>query len=756
MRYGAVADQYVRIHSTKDSNYAHSATGAALIVDGGATFAKKVYIASSQDVDTTYNGMQGALTVDGGSTFTGKVFIFNSTDSNYATVAGALVVNGGANFAKKVYLRDSTDSNYATVAGSLVTAGGVYITKKLYVASTQDSNYATLAGSLVTAGGLYVTKKTYIADTTDSNYSTLAGALVVAGGANFGKKVYLKDTTDSTSYTTGSLVTAGGMAITKQLRVQGVTTHGGNVVSDTNATDNIGVTATRWKEGYFSALVSVGAASTSYSTATSHNSYIGPGTFYSNVHSATGGFYTYLDGTEYGRFYILTKGTAGTATTYTNPDDETQTITGYTGNTQGHTILVLGNNKAVGTNGSSYSSPGTAGTANNSRGRIRLYGTGTTYTDLYSNPNGSRNVYLPYSSTANMYLAWTSAANTAEGSGTKPVYAAAGGKLTASTSTVGSSTKPIYLSSGTLTASSSTVGSATKPIYLSSGTITAGTYELKATVNAGTASRLAYYSGANAIEDAGSLETNGAYIHILNTGDVGGTTAGTSAPFAIGTLTAQHLEMDNNEILSKSNGTTPSTLFLQDGTGVVSVAGTGGLYVTTASSSWLEGHNATQRGIKISDANNTGSYWPWLKQTNTSSKLWWGMGTLNTYWTLMCSATTRTENGRDTYLNFYNDGHIDIGSSISAARYVNIAASASKDAGFRVTGTQYSISLMIGSGNVNRGIYDHAKGWLAYWDANSVGHFIGAIATPNHGTADPNSSTPGYGTAGALYFKRLS
>ena len=59
------------------------------------------------------------------------------------------------------------------------------------------------------------------------------------------------------------------------------------------------------------------------------------------------------------------------------------------------------------------------------------------------------------------------------------------------------------MSSGVPTASDGTEGSATKGVYLNSGTLTACTYEVKATVNAGTssgtASTLAYYSAASTI-----------------------------------------------------------------------------------------------------------------------------------------------------------------------------------------------------------------------------------------------------------------
>ena len=76
----------------------------------------------------------------------------------------------------------------------------------------------------------------------------------------------------------------------------------------------------------------------------------------------------------------------------------------------------------------------------------------------------------------------------------------------------------MYLNSGTITAISDTVGSTTQPIYLSSGTATTCTYTLGATVNAGTASKLAYYSGKNAVSAYTSTAGASNKICYLNAG----------------------------------------------------------------------------------------------------------------------------------------------------------------------------------------------------------------------------------------------
>lgn len=67
---------------------------------------------------------------------------------------------------------------------------------------------------------------------------------------------------------------------------------------------------------------------------------------------------------------------------------------------------------------------------------------------------------------------------------------------------------------------------------------------------------------------------------INKTTDASGTANNSPALIIGGTASTAHIEIDSNEILAKSNTNVSSTLFLQDSTGVVSVAGSGGLTVT--------------------------------------------------------------------------------------------------------------------------------------------------------------------------------
>jgi hypothetical protein len=62
------------------------------------------------------------------------------------------------------------------------------------------------------------------------------------------------DATDTTSGTSGSIHTDGGVGIAKKLHVIGTTTHGGDVLSDTDSTDSLGSTGVRWLKAWVDSI----------------------------------------------------------------------------------------------------------------------------------------------------------------------------------------------------------------------------------------------------------------------------------------------------------------------------------------------------------------------------------------------------------------------------------------------------------------------------------------------------------------------
>ena len=95
--------------------------------------------------------------------------------------------------------------------------------------------------------------------------------------------------------------------------------------------------------------------------------------------------------------------------------------------------------------------------------------------------------------------------DTAQGSATKPVYLGSSGiapctySLSATVNSGTASKIAYYSGTNAVSALSGTTGSATQPIYLNAGVPTACTNTIAAGTSAGTSGKLAYYSGANQI-----------------------------------------------------------------------------------------------------------------------------------------------------------------------------------------------------------------------------------------------------------------
>ena len=89
------------------------------------------------------------------------------------------------------------------------------------------------------------------------------------------------------------------------------------------------------------------------------------------------------------------------------------------------------------------------------------------------------------------------------------------------------------------------------------------------------------------------------------------------------------------------NGAFKSYIRTSDGTYI------GKLLGISEGSSWIDGQRYERGGFNLSNATTTTDYWPWLRQTNTSSARWFSFGTLGNCFYMIGSSTGRTDNGYD-------------------------------------------------------------------------------------------------------------
>lgn len=169
-----------------------------------------------------------------------------------------------------------------------------------------------------------------------------------------------------------------------------------------------------------------------------------------------------------------------------------------------------------------------------------------------------------------------------------------------------------------------TVGSGTQPVYVqSNGNVATCSYSLSATIEAGTANRMAYYKTANQIGSSGHYVTSSQVginassskdytfyvggtslldnavtingnLHIIPDTNVGLNAAGS---LVIGNKSGQNMGLDGNEIMARNNSKA-SALYLNNEGGIVQV-GQDGITIQAKASST----NLQSGGLRISSEN---------------------------------------------------------------------------------------------------------------------------------------------------------
>ena len=155
---------------------------------------------------------------------------------------------------------------------------------------------------------------------------------------------------------------------------------------------------------------------------------------------------------------------------------------------------------------------------------------------------------------------------------------------------------------------------------------------------------------------------------LSKTTDASGTADNKPALIVGGVSTGAHIEIDNNEILAKSNGTTPTTLYLQDTTGTVNVSGSGGLQVFNGSldaashiivSTKTAGNAYNQSGsaIQIREVNRVG----------TAQTAWTYAPKIGFHWSGKVACQLGMDSGQN--LRLYNNSSTTGGTFIAGKVY---------------------------------------------------------------------------------------
>lgn len=221
-----------------------STTSSSSPTTGSATFAGGVGIAGNLNVAGTITG--GSISYSSTSTgtlnvtdATGRAVLVNSTEESTGTTTGSIVTAGGAGIGKNASIGGN-------VLLGLVPTNGIRY-HAMYNSSTDPGAGISIVFDTAAAGfppEIIMLGPNHPTDPNNMIIRNPAGNLLLYGSGNAGLYVgssvtfcqlpfLVQNTNDAIAYNNASMLTSGGLGVTKSVRI------GGNVVSGDIATDGV-------------------------------------------------------------------------------------------------------------------------------------------------------------------------------------------------------------------------------------------------------------------------------------------------------------------------------------------------------------------------------------------------------------------------------------------------------------------------------------------------------------------------------------
>ncbi len=219
--------------------YSEGISTNSLFVSGGSVI-NSIYI--NTDGNVGINGLPNYL-LDVFGTINGDKLLIVSSDSSTSNSSGSIITNGGVGVKGDVNATSVTNGGSVTVKGGLGVGRDVYIGGVVYSKNTLGS-FGITSGSMILDGGLSIKSNNNATGINNGGALTIAGGVAIGGDVYIGGQLYtsttgsinfteivLTSTKAAINFSTGSIITDGGIVIRTTENAGSITNGGGLLIS---------------------------------------------------------------------------------------------------------------------------------------------------------------------------------------------------------------------------------------------------------------------------------------------------------------------------------------------------------------------------------------------------------------------------------------------------------------------------------------------------------------------------------------------